>query len=78
MPWSHPKVSSATTGPTGRLQWSHTSPQRFDPAIVDQSALAHPTILVSGGRRGLDLELAPADLAELTRAGFAVIGQPVS
>jgi Cys-tRNA(Pro)/Cys-tRNA(Cys) deacylase len=38
------------------------------PTYVDDSALAHPTIFVSAGRRGLELELAPADLVALTRA----------
>lgn len=38
------------------------------PTAVDESALDHETILVSGGRRGFDLELAPADLIRLTRA----------
>ncbi len=32
------------------------------PAILDESALAHTTILVSAGRRGLQVELSPADL----------------
>jgi Cys-tRNA(Pro)/Cys-tRNA(Cys) deacylase len=43
--------------------------------VLDESALGHPTILVSGGRRGLDLELAPADLVRLTRATTAPIGR---
>jgi Cys-tRNA(Pro)/Cys-tRNA(Cys) deacylase len=36
--------------------------------LVDDSAHAHPTIFVSAGRRGLELELAPDDLVALTRA----------
>ena len=35
---------------------------------IDSSALAWETILVSAGRRGLQLELAPADLVRLTDA----------
>ncbi|MEZ5092386.1 Cys-tRNA(Pro) deacylase [Nocardioides sp.] len=41
------------------------------PTVVDASALAHPTVFVSGGRRGLDVELAPADLVRLTGARTA-------
>jgi Cys-tRNA(Pro)/Cys-tRNA(Cys) deacylase len=41
--------------------------------VVDASALDHPTVLVSGGRRGLDVELAPADLVALTSAVTAPI-----
>ena len=43
------------------------------PAVLDESALAFETIYVSGGRRGLELELAPADLAALTGARVAAI-----
>jgi Cys-tRNA(Pro)/Cys-tRNA(Cys) deacylase len=43
------------------------------PTVIDQSALDFPTILVSGGRRGLDIELDPADLARLTKARSAAI-----
>lgn len=43
--------------------------------VLDDSALAHPSIYVSGGRRGLDLELAPADLVTLTRAHTTRIRQ---
>ncbi|MDX6513650.1 MAG: Cys-tRNA(Pro)/Cys-tRNA(Cys) deacylase [Gaiellaceae bacterium] len=38
------------------------------PTILDESALEHETVFVSGGRRGLELELAPADLVRLTGA----------
>jgi Cys-tRNA(Pro)/Cys-tRNA(Cys) deacylase len=38
------------------------------PTAVDSSALEHETILVSAGRRGLQIELAPADLVRLTAA----------
>ena len=42
--------------------------KRPHPTVVDSSALDHPTVFVSAGRRGLDLELAPADLVRATRA----------
>ena len=45
------------------------------PTVVDTSALDHPTVLVSGGRRGLDLELSPADLVRVTDAVVAPIGR---
>ncbi len=37
-------------------------------SAVDASALGHDTVFVSAGRRGLDVELAPADLVRLTGA----------
>ncbi|MEO6531747.1 MAG: Cys-tRNA(Pro) deacylase [Specibacter sp.] len=46
------------------------------PAVVDESALACETIYVSGGRRGFDVELSPADLISLTKATTAKIGHP--
>jgi Cys-tRNA(Pro)/Cys-tRNA(Cys) deacylase len=45
------------------------------PSVLDESALAHPTIFVSGGRRGLDIEIAPADLVRLTRGVTAALTQ---
>ena len=44
------------------------------PTVLDDSALALPSILVSGGRRGLDIELDPRDLIRLTNAITAPIG----
>ena len=38
------------------------------PTLVDESALAHETVYVSGGRRGLEIAIAPADLVALTGA----------
>jgi Cys-tRNA(Pro)/Cys-tRNA(Cys) deacylase len=45
------------------------------PTVVDESALVFDTVLVSAGRRGLQVELAPADLVRLTRASTAPIGR---
>lgn len=42
---------------------------------VDASALAYETVFVSGGRRGLDLEVAPADLVAVSGAGTADIAR---
>ncbi len=45
------------------------------PTVLDDSALTLRTVLVSGGRRGLDIELAPTDLVAVTRAVTATIGR---
>jgi Cys-tRNA(Pro)/Cys-tRNA(Cys) deacylase len=41
------------------------------PAVVDDSALAFETVFVSGGQRGLEMELSPADLVRLMGAQTA-------
>jgi Cys-tRNA(Pro)/Cys-tRNA(Cys) deacylase len=43
--------------------------------VLDRSAYDHRTVLVSGGRRGLDIELTPQDLARLTAAATAAIAR---
>jgi len=43
------------------------------PTALDETAELWDTVFVSGGRRGLDLELAPADLVRLTDARLAAI-----
>lgn len=43
------------------------------PTVVDDSALAFDTIFVSGGHRGFDIELSPADLIRLAGASTAAI-----
>ena len=48
--------------------------RQVSPTVVDGSALSLGTMLVSGGKRGLDIELAPADLIRLTSAVTATIG----
>lgn len=45
------------------------------PTVIDDSARAYGTVLVSGGRRGFDIELAPADLAHECCATWAAIGR---
>ena len=49
--------------------------KRALPTYVDASADAHPTMFVSAGKRGLEVELAPADLVRLTDATFAPIAR---
>ena len=41
--------------------------------IVDESANRYERVFVSAGRRGLEIELAPADLAKVCQATFAAI-----
>ncbi|WP_461071955.1 Cys-tRNA(Pro) deacylase [Streptomyces pseudoechinosporeus] len=43
--------------------------------ILDSSASVHPTICVSAGRRGLEVELSPRDLAKLTEATSAPVAR---
>jgi Cys-tRNA(Pro)/Cys-tRNA(Cys) deacylase len=49
--------------------------KRVHPTVVDASALTHATVFVSGGKRGLDLEIAPADLVAATGATVAAIAR---
>ncbi|MET0953533.1 MAG: Cys-tRNA(Pro) deacylase [Aeromicrobium sp.] len=42
---------------------------------IDKSSAQWPTIFVSGGRRGLEAELQPGDLAQITRAVIARIAR---
>ena len=43
--------------------------------VIDHSAQQYPTIYISGGRRGLEIELNAQDLQVLTSASFATISQ---
>lgn len=43
--------------------------------FVDESARLFPSIFVSGGRRGLEIELAPQDLVRLTTGRFVSLRQ---
>ena len=43
--------------------------------IIDDSAKLHSKIFISGGKRGLEIELSPIDLAKLCSARFADIKQ---
>ncbi len=45
------------------------------PTVLDAGALDQPAVLVSGGRRGLDLELSPADLVRHLDAVTAPIAR---
>jgi Cys-tRNA(Pro)/Cys-tRNA(Cys) deacylase len=49
--------------------------KRSLPTVVDESAELFDVVYVSGGRRGLDLGIAPADLVRVTGATVADIGR---
>jgi len=44
--------------------------------VVDASAMDVPTMFVSGGRRGLDIEVAPSDLLHILKAITGTIATP--
>jgi len=69
-----PAVAERTTGyvvggisPIGQRKRLRT--------VVDESATTRPAVYVSGGRRGVDLGLDPADLVRLLDAQVARIGR---
>jgi Cys-tRNA(Pro)/Cys-tRNA(Cys) deacylase len=67
-----PKAAERATGyVTGGI--SPLGQRRLLPIVLDDSALAFETIHVSAGRRGLELELAPADLLALTGGRAAAV-----
>ena len=45
------------------------------PTVVDVTADQHDTVLVSAGRRGLEIELSPAELRAITAASTAPIAR---
>lgn len=45
------------------------------PTVLDASATGYPTILVSGGKRGFDIELSPSDLLGVVRGSTAAIAR---
>jgi Cys-tRNA(Pro)/Cys-tRNA(Cys) deacylase len=45
------------------------------PVVVDESALQYATVFCSAGQRGLEIELAPADLIKVAGAHTAAIGR---
>jgi Cys-tRNA(Pro)/Cys-tRNA(Cys) deacylase len=49
--------------------------KRPHPTVVDETVELWDTVYVSGGRRGLDVEIAPADLVEVTGAIVADVAR---
>ncbi len=45
------------------------------PLFLDETALAYDTVFVSGGRRGLEIELSPHDLLKLTGGKTAALAR---
>jgi Cys-tRNA(Pro)/Cys-tRNA(Cys) deacylase len=45
------------------------------PTFLDESAILIGRIFVSGGRRGFDIEIAPADLLAITKGQYAAIAR---
>ncbi|MET9500178.1 Cys-tRNA(Pro) deacylase [Streptomyces sp. NPDC006622] len=69
-----PTLAERTTGYV-RGGISPLGQRRKLTTVLDDSAKAHDTICVSAGRRGLEVELSPTDLADLTDAVLAPIGR---
>ena len=67
-----PKLAEKTTGyVVGGI--SPLGQKKALPTVIDASAEGLTRLHVSAGRRGLEIALAPADLATLTRASFSNI-----
>ncbi|WGX99921.1 Cys-tRNA(Pro) deacylase [Nocardioides sp. QY071] len=62
-----PKAAERATGyVVGGI--SPLGQRKAHPTVVDDSALDHDTVFVSAGRRGMEVELSPAELVRLTAA----------
>jgi Cys-tRNA(Pro)/Cys-tRNA(Cys) deacylase len=48
--------------------------RRRAPVFIEEAAMAFDTVIVNGGRRGLQIELAPADLVRTLEATVCTLG----
>lgn len=70
---AEPKVVERTTGYVlGGV--SPVGQRKLLPTVLDATAMDFGTVFVSGGKRGVDIELSPADLITATKARTAPIG----
>ncbi len=71
---AEPKLAERRTGyVVGGI--SPIGQKNAHPTVLDEAAELYDTIYVSGGRRGLDLEIAPGDLVRATSAIVADIAR---
>lgn len=71
---SNPRIAERTTGyVVGGI--SPIGQKRSLPAVLDETAELFDVVYVSGGRRGLDIGVAPADLVRVTGAKVADIAR---
>ena len=74
---ARPEAAERATGyVTGGI--SPLAQRRPLPVVVDSSAMESATIFCSAGQRGLQVELAPADLVRAAKAKLAPIARPGS
>ena len=73
----HVRDLEATTGYV-RGGCSPVGMKKPFPTLVDETAQLYDTIAISGGRRGLQIVLAPDDLASFVDATFADIARGVA
>ncbi len=67
-----PEVASRLTGyVVGGI--SPIGQKKSLPTVIDEIAQLQDSILVSGGKRGFDIELDPQDLVSVTKGFFAAI-----